>query len=547
MVDNVELNPGTGGDTIATDDDGTAQHQYMKVEYGPDNTQTKVTATNGLPIQGDGTDLPVTLDGEAVVLGAGSASIGKIGANDGVDIGDVDVTSVIPGTGATNLGKAIDSVVGSTDTGIALLGKHTEDQVHTTTADSDYEIVELDSLGNVHVNPESHHIFDELDATTGWTVLGNDTTNLTLDTNHQIGTGSLRFDKVDGAANTVIAGIQKTVTSTDLGKVSPQNIIQTMVYLPSVADVDYIFARLGDSTGTNYNEWRISGADLPAATWEVLAFVVGDADFVGSTGNGWDSTAITYVALGVALNAETDTLANILFDQLSYHTSSHATASLNSEVSSSVSSPNVNLQKVGGSATDKGAGNASNGSQRVVIATDDVNQAAIKTAVEIIDDAFGVADDAASSGSPVFIGALAKETDGTDPTSVSAEDDRTGLISDRNRRLFVNTAHPNLWSASENHSSAQTNNALQGAPGANLSLYITDIIISNGATAGNIKIVEDTSGTPVDRVEVMYFAANGGMSKRFATPIRIAANIDVGFTSVNCTTHSVTLSGYIAP
>jgi hypothetical protein len=54
---------------------------------------------------------------------------------------------------------------------------------------------------------------------------------------------------------------------------------------------------------------------------------------------------------------------------------------INAEVSSSVSSANINLQKVGGSATDKNSGNASNGSQRVVIATDDVNQAAINTAV----------------------------------------------------------------------------------------------------------------------------------------------------------------------
>lgn len=41
-----------------------------------------------------GSDLPVTLDSEAVVLGAGTAAIGKLAANSGVDIGDVDVTSL---------------------------------------------------------------------------------------------------------------------------------------------------------------------------------------------------------------------------------------------------------------------------------------------------------------------------------------------------------------------------------------------------------------------------------------------------------------------
>ena len=42
-------------------------------------------------------DTRVTLDGEAVVLGAGAAAIGKLGANSGVDIGDVDVTSIAAG------------------------------------------------------------------------------------------------------------------------------------------------------------------------------------------------------------------------------------------------------------------------------------------------------------------------------------------------------------------------------------------------------------------------------------------------------------------
>src|SRR3990167_3310637 len=55
-----------------------------------------VTVTGGA---GQTADVKITLDSEAVVLGAGSASIGKLGANSGVDIGDVDVTSM-PGTAA---------------------------------------------------------------------------------------------------------------------------------------------------------------------------------------------------------------------------------------------------------------------------------------------------------------------------------------------------------------------------------------------------------------------------------------------------------------
>lgn len=93
MADNVVLDAGAGGATIKTDDDGSAHWQYIKNAFGADNTQTRVTTTEGMPIQNDDTDLKVTLDSEAVVLGAGSAAIGKLAANSGVDIGDVDVTS----------------------------------------------------------------------------------------------------------------------------------------------------------------------------------------------------------------------------------------------------------------------------------------------------------------------------------------------------------------------------------------------------------------------------------------------------------------------
>lgn len=157
------------------------------------------------------------------------------------------------------------------------------------------------------------------------------------------------------------------------------------------------------------------------------------------------------------------------------------------------------------------------------------------------------ADDATTLSSPVMIGGQAKESDGTDPGSVSAEDDVARAIFDRNRRQYVNTVHPNLWKVNENHSSAQTNNQLKAAPGANLSLYITDLIISNGATAGTVKIVEDEGGTPVDLLGPYYFAINGGLTMHFATPIRLTANKTLGFTSATVTTHTVSLNGYIAP
>lgn len=158
-----------------------------------------------------------------------------------------------------------------------------------------------------------------------------------------------------------------------------------------------------------------------------------------------------------------------------------------------------------------------------------------------------IADDATTPGNPVMIGGKAVDTDGTDPTSVSAEDDVAICRTDRNRRLLVSSTHPNLWRGNENNATAQTDNPIKSAPGANLSLYITDIILSNGATAGTFLIEEDTAGAKTTLLGPYYLGINSGMSKKFQTPVRCTANKDIGYTTVTVTTHTVTVIGYTAP
>ena len=73
----------------------------------------------------------------------------SLGANSGVDIGDVDVTSVIPGTGATNLGKAIDTATGATDTGVLVLGTRDDALSTLTPIETDNVQLRVDSMGRV--------------------------------------------------------------------------------------------------------------------------------------------------------------------------------------------------------------------------------------------------------------------------------------------------------------------------------------------------------------------------------------------------------------
>ena len=78
-------------------------------------------------------------------LAAGTAAIGKLAANSGVDIGDVDVTSLVPGVAATSLGKAEDAAHSSGDTGVQMLAVRKATPADLSGADGDYEPLQLDN------------------------------------------------------------------------------------------------------------------------------------------------------------------------------------------------------------------------------------------------------------------------------------------------------------------------------------------------------------------------------------------------------------------
>lgn len=137
MADNITITQGTGT-TIATEDISDVQHQKVKIEFGGDGVAKMVSDADPLPVTGtfyqttqpiSAASLPLpasastsanqttiighvdgietlleTIDGKitscntgAVVLAAGSATIGKLASNSGVDIGDVDILSIAAG------------------------------------------------------------------------------------------------------------------------------------------------------------------------------------------------------------------------------------------------------------------------------------------------------------------------------------------------------------------------------------------------------------------------------------------------------------------
>lgn len=108
---------------------------------------------------------------------------------------------------------------------------------------------------------------------------------------------------------------------------------------------------------------------------------------------------------------------------------------------------------------------------------------------------------------------------------------------------IVQVAHSGNWSVSADYATAQTNTTVKAAPGAGQKLYITDVIISNGATAGNITLLNGSGGSVL--VEC-YPAINGGLTASFNTPLELSTNTLLAITSTTVTTHTVTVSGYTA-
>jgi len=100
-------------------------------------------------------------------LPAGTNGIGKLTANSGVDIGDVDVTSIIPGTSATNLGKAIQASQGSTDTGVPPLAVRNDVLADLSGDDHAYTPLQVSGNGALYVTHGILSMFSEVNNDVG--------------------------------------------------------------------------------------------------------------------------------------------------------------------------------------------------------------------------------------------------------------------------------------------------------------------------------------------------------------------------------------------
>lgn len=369
-------------------------------------------------------------------------------------IGSVYVSQIVPGVAATNLGKAEDAAHTTGDVGVLALAVRKDGVAEALSDDGDYTPLQVNEDGILKAESQQHLHIDECEATVGWSVLGNDTGSFATTTNHTWGANALEFDKADSGDDTVFAGIQKTLSSVDFNAYEKGGgFFLWNLYISTIADIDYAFLRLGTDS-SNYNEFRVAGTDLSIG-WNPIRMPVFHPSSV--VGNGWDSSDIDYVVVGVAFDDEADTLTDIAVDHISINTGLQTSSDITAQISSDVSSPNV-IVRAWGNAVDTNAGNVSANTLRTVLATNQARLAGSIVNMPIV----GI------SGTIIGISGVVNQ--GTTPWTVSGTSTISGVISNRVGGSIVN------WPGSL----AVSNFAALGS----------SVVVTNFGTLGSSRVVE---------------------------------------------------------
>jgi hypothetical protein len=94
-----------------------------------------------------------------------------------------------------------------------------------------------------------------------------------------------------------------------------------------------------------------------------------------------------------------------------------------------------------------------------------------------------------------------------------------------------------------NYGTAQTNTELVAAPAAGTRLYVTDVVLSAGANAGEVRLLNGSGGSVI--VGPVWLPANGALAHHFGVAARLDQATALCLTSQGVTTHSVTVHGYV--
>lgn len=560
MADRIELNAGTGGAILATDEvtkDTVLQHvQFVKLMSGAADSIDVIpgNATDGMLVN-LGANNDVTVTGNVAVTNSGITTIaGAVaGTEMQVDvvaalpagtnnIGDVDVLSVIPGNGATNLGKAVDDVAGATDTGIAILAVRDDSLTTLTPIDGDYTPLRVSSTGALHVTGGgggteytediatpativgTATMMERDDALAALTPIEGDWAAMRCDANGALwtavnntvtiadGGGSLTVDNTTlsvTGGGLELGALRVTIANDSTGVVSIDDNGGSITVDGSVS-----------VTGTVTVDSELTTADLDTGAGTDIRAVVG---LVGSaSGGGALIPGSTTDGLLVNLGANNDvTVTGTVTANLAAGTNNIG---------------DVDILSI--AAGDNNIGNVD------IVTMPNVTLAAGTNTNEVVGD---VAHDAAAAGNPVSVSGVAQTMDDTAPPNrVSAESDATRIATSLDGGVFVHPHGPQVWSYHSNGSTALTDASVHAAPGAGLSLYVTDIVISSGAATAMSAFFEEGASTVLGPY-YLEAVAGRGVGIHFQTPKKITANTALTVTTSAAIAHSVDITGFTAP
>ena len=242
MADNVVVTAGTGT-TIHSDEYthttlGSGKTQLVKLVDGTLDSSTAIASGSGTATNALRVELPTNGTG-TVGLNAGTNAIGKLSANSGVDIGDVDVTSSALPTGASTLAEQqtqttslqkIDNIAHS-GSDVALsehvpISGQFDDVATTTVTENQIAPLRITSDRALHVQAQANSGVDIGDVTINnatiavtqsgtWDEVGiNDSGNsITVDGTLTIGDGTDNIDVLAAGADNVANTENQLVTA----------------------------------------------------------------------------------------------------------------------------------------------------------------------------------------------------------------------------------------------------------------------------------------------------------------------------------------------
>ena len=236
--------------------------------------------------------------------------------------GDVNVLDVIPGTGASNLGKAVDSVAGAADVGVLALAVRDDVLATLTPVDGDYVQLRTDSTGALWVNTvsagdTSNIVADDsaftvaVDTVAAVGMLADETAPDSVDEG-DIGIPRMTLDRkqlfvgvdatVDGQRWTINANNDLEVTIPDNTELNPLFVqsVDTAVSASEVHDFDTAAAVAADATSNH--DYTVTGTTFLLKS--VIVSGSGNVKFEIQTG---PVLSLATVAVGFLTGRQGDT------------------------------------------------------------------------------------------------------------------------------------------------------------------------------------------------------------------------------------------------